>query len=166
MRDNRDDRPPLSEGQVEIMNVVWEQGSATVAEVRSALSVRRSVARNTVQTMMTRLEEKNWLVHEREGKTFRYRAAMPRAKAMSQMVSRLVATAFAGSAEDLVAALLSGRGVSGAEARRIQALIDDAESGPGLGGRAVRVGRPHGHGSRLLGLRAGGLRGTRHRSPA
>ena len=85
MSNAKNHRPPLSEGQIEIMNVIWDKGSATVAEVREALSERRAIARNTIQTMMTRLEEKGWLSHDREGKTFRYRAAMPRAKAMSQI---------------------------------------------------------------------------------
>ena len=53
--------PPLSEAQLEIMNGVWDHGEVTVAEVGKVLAGRRSVARNTVQTVLTRLEDKGWL---------------------------------------------------------------------------------------------------------
>ena len=121
--------PPLSEAQMEIMNVVWDRGEATVADVWKALSARRKVARNTVLTMITRLEEKGWLSRDAEGHAFRYRAAVPREATLGTMVRRLVDTAFGGSAEGLVMALLHGRGVSKEEARRIRKMIDRAEGG-------------------------------------
>ncbi|HLK57549.1 MAG TPA: BlaI/MecI/CopY family transcriptional regulator [Chthonomonadaceae bacterium] len=50
--------PPLSEAQMEIMNVVWEQGEVTLTQVCAALAAQRVLARNTVQTQLTRLVEK------------------------------------------------------------------------------------------------------------
>src|SRR5262245_14491200 len=119
--------PPLSEAQLEIMNVVWDLGEASVADVWSCLSAQRPVARNTVQTMMTRLEEKGWLRHRADGQTFRYRAVFARQATLGHVVRRLVDTAFSGSAEGLVLALLQSRGVSREEAERISALIERAE---------------------------------------
>jgi BlaI family penicillinase repressor len=128
----RSDLPPLSEGQIEIMNVVWDhaaRGGATVADVWEALSARRPLARNTVQTMLTRLEEKGWLTHRAQGAAFRYLPRHPRDMALRRLVRRLVDTAFAGSPEGLVMALLQGRGVSKEEADRIRSMIDKAEGG-------------------------------------
>src|SRR3954469_9821776 len=105
-------RPPLSEAQIEIMNVVWERGEATVADVWKAVASRRKVSRNTVLTMLTRLEEKGWLSCDEEGHAFRYRATVPRDMTLGTMIERLVNSAFGGSAEGLVMALLHGRGVS------------------------------------------------------
>jgi predicted transcriptional regulator len=122
-----DDRSPLSEAQFEIMNLVWDRGEVTVAEVWKALTARRALARNTVQTMMVRLEEKGWLQSETQGHAFRYRAAVPREAAQGMLVRRLLDSAFGGSAEGLVMALLDGRGISRAEARRIRSLIERAE---------------------------------------
>lgn len=127
--------PPLSAGQVEVMNVVWDQGEVTVGEVWQELSERRGLSRNTVQTTMTRLEEKGWLTHRTVGQTFIYKAALPRTSAMGRMVAELVDTAFEGSAEGLVMALLHGRGVSDTEARRIQRMIRESRSGRSSGGR-------------------------------
>jgi BlaI family penicillinase repressor len=121
-----DPLPPLSEAQIEIMNVVWNRGEVTVADVWKALSARRTVARNTVLTMITRLEEKGWLCRDDAGHAFRYRAAVPREATLGTMIRRLVDTAFGGSAEGLVMALLHDRGVSKEEAKRIRAMIDRA----------------------------------------
>ncbi len=124
----QDRKPPrLSEAQLEIMNIVWDMGEAIVADVWNKLSARRPIARNTVQTTMTRLEEKGWLSHKTDGKTFRYSAAFTRASALRRAVSRLADTAFGGSTEDLVIALLDGRTISKNEAGRIRAIIKKAE---------------------------------------
>jgi BlaI family penicillinase repressor len=120
-------RPALSEAQMEIMKLVWERGEVGVADVWKALSERRELARNTVQTLMTRLEEKGWLKHRAEGKAFLYSAAAKRQSTLGQAVSRLVDTAFGGSAEGLIMALLESRGVSKDEAARIREMIDKAE---------------------------------------
>ncbi len=127
MPTDSDDRPPLSEAQLEIMTLVWEHGEVTVADVWRALSRRRTVARNTIQTMIVRLEEKGWLHCQSEGHAFRYRAAVPREAVQGMMVRRLLDSAFGGSAEGLVLALLEGRGISRAEAQRVRALIERAE---------------------------------------
>ena len=119
--------PALSEAQLEIMNIVWERGEATVADVWKALAEQRKVARNTVLTMMTRLEEKGWLERDEEAHAHRYRATAPREATLGTMISRLVETAFAGSAEGLMMALLHERGISRQEAERIRAMIDEAE---------------------------------------
>ena len=102
----RSDIPDLSDAQIEIMNIIWDSPTgAGVMEVWKALSSRRQVARNTVQTMLVRLEEKGWLSH-RDGEKagFVYFAKRPRNSTLRSMVSKLVETAFAGSADDLVMA--------------------------------------------------------------
>ncbi len=119
--------PQLSESQLEIMNVVWEQGTTTVGEIWKALAERRSVSRNTVSTMVTRLEEKGWLRHRESGGTFLFTATQPREKVLPKMVKRLVDAAFQGSAEELVLSLIEGGKLSSAEAERIKAMIDKAE---------------------------------------
>jgi predicted transcriptional regulator len=119
--------PPLSEAQLEIMNVVWDRGEVTVADVWKALSVDRKVARNTVLTMLTRLEEKGWLERDSVEHAHRYRAAVRREATLGTILSRLVQTAFGGSAEGLLVALLQNRSVSKEEAGRIRAMIDQAE---------------------------------------
>jgi predicted transcriptional regulator len=120
-------RRALSETQLEIMHLVWEKGEVTVTEVWNVLAERRPVARNTVLTLMERLEKKGWLRRRAEGQAYRYSAGAPRATTLGNVVQRLIDGAFAGSAEALVLALLEGRGVSDEEASRIRKLIDNAQ---------------------------------------
>jgi BlaI family transcriptional regulator, penicillinase repressor len=119
---------PLSPAQREIMEIVWEQGEVSVSEVRDLLAQRRELARNTVQTMMVRLEEKGWLKHRTLGRTFVYSANIPREASLGARVAQMVDRFFQGSPEAMVTALLEHRGLTRDEAQRIRAMIEQAES--------------------------------------
>ena len=120
----------LTPGQLEIMNLFWEQGELGVAQVWKLLSERRAVARNTIQTILTRLVEKGWLTARAEGNTFYFRARRPRESTLRGMVGHLVDTAFGGSATGLVMTLLEERRITADEAARIRKLIDKAQEDP------------------------------------
>src|SRR5262245_11971795 len=99
----------LSPAQLEIMNLFWDHGELGVAQVWKLLGGRRPIARNTVQTMLTRLADRGWLQARAEGNAFVFRAARPRKAAMRGILGQLVETAFAGSAGDLIMTLLTSR---------------------------------------------------------
>ena len=120
--------PPLTDMQREIMEVVWAGGEATVSEIWDALASRRQLARNTVQTMVVRLEENGWLKHHEDGRTFVYSAKVPRTASLGARVVQMVDRFFAGSPEDMVTALIEYRGLTPRESERIRAMIDQAES--------------------------------------
>jgi predicted transcriptional regulator len=130
------DLPDLSPAQREIMEIVWERGEATANEVRRVLSKTRKVARNTVRTLLERMEGKGWLKHRVEGRTFLYTAARPRQEAVGRKVREIVETVCGGSPETLVAALLDYRGLRPDELKRIRRLLDDAQAGKGQKGGA------------------------------
>ena len=94
------------------------------------MSTHRPLARNTVQTMLVRLEEKGWLKHREQGRTFVYSANRPRTLSLGAKVSQMVDRLFAGSPEEMVTALLEYRGLSADEAERIRAMIEAAETEP------------------------------------
>src|SRR6516162_8471329 len=96
----------LSPAQLEIMNLFWDQGELSVAQVWRLIGDRRPIARNTVQTMLTRLADRGWLDARAEGKAFFFRAARPRKAARRGMLGQLIDTAFAGSASQLIMTLL------------------------------------------------------------
>lgn len=123
-----EDLTPLSDAQLEIMQVIWDRHEATVAEVWREIGRQRPVARNTVLTTITRLEEKGWLRHRSEGNTFVYAAVHPRQVVQSQLAEKLINAAFEGSAAGLVMTLLEGGRLSDEEAQRIRAMLDDAKS--------------------------------------
>ena len=69
---------PLSPAQREIMEIIWEKGEVAAVEVRQLLADGRELARETVRTMLERMEDKGWLKHRVVGRTFFYSAAVPR----------------------------------------------------------------------------------------
>ena len=113
----------LTPAQGEIMDIVWEHGEVSASEVRQVLSRTRAVARNTVRTLMERMEEKGWITHREDGRTFLYAAAQPRQATIGQKVQEVVETVCGGSAEALVTALLDYRGLSSGELDRIRQML-------------------------------------------
>src|SRR3954447_8224179 len=98
--------PELSEYQREIMEIVWERGEASANEVREILAAKRDLAKNTVRTLLERMEAKGWLTHREVGRTFVYAAAQPREASIGEKVREIVETICGGSPETLVTALL------------------------------------------------------------
>ena len=118
--------PPLSDGQHEIMTVVWELKKCSASDVWKVLEERRPVSRNTVHTLLVRLEEKGWLKRVEKNGSVLFSPAVSRASTQQQCVRRLIDTVFDGSAEGLVLTLLNQKTVSEEEAARIRKLIDQA----------------------------------------
>lgn len=123
------DLPDLSPAQREIMEIVWERGEVTANEARRILARTRTVARNTVRTLLERMEDKGWLEHSAEGRTFLYKATRPRHDTIGQKVREIVDTVCGGSPETLVMALLDYRGLQPDELKRIRQLLDHAKAG-------------------------------------
>ncbi|QEG24680.1 BlaI/MecI/CopY family transcriptional regulator [Mariniblastus fucicola] len=118
---------PLSDKQREIMDIVWELGEASVFEVREELLKRRQVARNTVRTMMERLEEKGWLRFRVIGRTHFYAALIPREVNLGRRVMDLVNKICGGSPANLMSALINHGDLSEAEIERIEKLLAEAK---------------------------------------
>lgn len=122
------DKPPLSRAQREVMEIIWDKGEAAVFEVTELLNERRPVARNTVRTLMDRMEDKGWLTHRVIGRTYFYSALVPREESLGQRVMDMVEKACGGKPENLMMALLDYRGLSDDEAERIQKMLDEVKN--------------------------------------
>jgi BlaI family transcriptional regulator, penicillinase repressor len=112
----------LYERELEVMEILWERGSATVAEVREALE--DEMAYTTVLTVLRRLEEKGFVAHDEEGRAHRYRPLVERAQARESALERLTKKLFQGSPELLLTHLVSQKKLSEAELRRLRDLVE------------------------------------------
>lgn len=117
----------LSGAELEVMEVVWERGEVTAREARDALS--RAFARNTVRTLLERMEEKGWVTHREVGRAYVYRAVRPREESIGRKVREIVDRVCGGSPETLVAALLDYRGLRPGELERIRQMLNEAQGG-------------------------------------
>lgn len=120
-------KTPLSRAQREVMEVIWDFGEAGVAKVTLELNKQRPFAKNTVRTLLERTEEKGWLSHRVEGRSFVYSATVPREESLGQRVMDMVDKACGGNPEKLMLALMEYRGLSEDEARRIRKVLNDAK---------------------------------------
>ena len=129
------DMPELTPAQREIMEIIWERGELSASEVRRILSQTRPVARNTVRTLIERMEEKGWITHRPDGRTFLYSAAQQRNVRIGQKVREIIETVCGGSPEALVTALLDYRGLSPTELERIRQMLSKARATKGEKGK-------------------------------
>ena len=117
----------FTDRELDVMGVLWEVGSATVAEVRDALA--DELAYTTVLTVLRTLEEKGYVAHEEAGKAYRYRPLVGREAAGQSALKRLVRKVFRGSPELLLTQLVSDRGVGREELERMRELLDERLGG-------------------------------------
>jgi predicted transcriptional regulator len=94
----------LSRRERQIMDVIYAQGRATVAEVRQGLPDPPTYS--AVRALLRILEEKGHLCHEQDGPRYVFRPTIPAEKARESALRHLLRTFFDGSAEGAVAALL------------------------------------------------------------
>ena len=118
----------LSRRERQIMDVIYQQGSATAAEVMERLPDPPSYS--AVRAMLRVLEEKGHLQHEQDGPRYVYKPTVTRERARRSALRHLVRTFFDGSTGEAVAALLdmSDAKLSEAEVDRLARLIDQAKT--------------------------------------
>jgi len=94
----------LSRRERQIMDILYQRGKASVAEVREAM--KNAPGYSAVRAMMRVLEEKGHARHQAEGLKYVYMPTVAREKAKRSAVKHLLDTFFAGEPDQIVAALL------------------------------------------------------------
>ena len=120
------DKPKVTMGerQLDIMQVLWRLGLATVAEVQNELHAQaKQVAYTTIQTMLNRLETKKLVARDATDRVHRYYPLLKEPKAVDSALKRLMQRFFDGSAEALVTRLVE-KDLNEEQLERIQTLID------------------------------------------
>jgi BlaI family transcriptional regulator, penicillinase repressor len=113
----------LHDRETDVMQVLWDRGSATVAEVRDAL--RDELAYTTVLTFLRILEEKGYVRHEEEGRAHRYFPLIEPRVAQEGAIGRLTRKLFRDSPELLLTHIVSDRRLSREQLQRIRELLDE-----------------------------------------
>src|ERR1044071_916575 len=115
--------PTLTEVELELMDVLWERGRATVSEIVESLPDER-LAYSSVLTMMRILEQKGYVTHEKEGRAFIYRPLVDRQQAQKSVIGYLLRRFFDTSPELLVVNLLEHEEVGPEEVSRLKQMIE------------------------------------------
>jgi predicted transcriptional regulator len=107
--------------ELDVINVLWNRGPSTVAEVREALE--DDLAYTTVLTVLRVLEDKGHVAHDAEGRAHRYRPLVERGVAASSALRRVKENLFEGSSELLLTRLVEDAPLSDDELRRMRDLL-------------------------------------------
>jgi predicted transcriptional regulator len=120
------DTTHLSRRERQIMEIVYELGRASAADVREKMPDPPSYS--AVRAMLRILEDKGHIRHEQDGPRYVFLPTVPREQASENALRRLVRTFFEGSPEGAMAALLDLEGdhLDDEALRRIAKRIDEA----------------------------------------
>ncbi len=119
-------RDPLSPLESRVMEIVWKRGEATAEDVGAALGGKFTNA--TVRTLLRRIEEKRYLTHRVDGRTFVYEPKIDEGTAAQSAVRRVLERFYGGSVEQLVLGLLDGRLLDRKRLRRLADTVAHAEA--------------------------------------
>lgn len=118
-----------TEAELQILQVLWKKGKATVREVHQELANQedKEVGYTTTLKIMQIMAEKNLVSRDTEGKTHIYEALVRENDTQKHLLDRFLHTAFGGSAKKLVMQVLGNETTSKEELDEIKKMIDKFE---------------------------------------
>jgi len=115
--------PDLGNLERDVMQLIWDDGPLTAETVREKLP--RRLKESTVRTVLRRLEEKRYVVHAVEGRTYVYEAAQPRAMVAARAVQRVVDWFCNGSVEEVLVGMVDSAML---DQKQLRSLADKVAS--------------------------------------
>jgi BlaI family penicillinase repressor len=123
------DPAELGELERSILSIVWRMSAITAEQVREELG--RPLKDSTIRTVLRRLEEKGYLTHSVEDRTFLYRPAQSRQRVAGRAVKRIVDWFCEGSVEALLVGMVDSKVLDRAELQRLAERIALAQKNAG-----------------------------------
>jgi predicted transcriptional regulator len=117
----------LTEAELRLMDVLWEQGPSSVQQVLDALPKKSQLAYNSVLTTIRILEKKGYLRHIKDGRAHIYRPLVEREEASRSEIRHLAHRFFNNSHEMLVLNILEDRGVDAEELKKLRQLLEQTQ---------------------------------------
>jgi BlaI family transcriptional regulator, penicillinase repressor len=120
-------RPPSSQptdGEMEILKVLWAIGPAELGRIRTVVQKRRPVATTTIATMLKVMLGKKLVKRSKGDHGYVWSARVSRARTATDLVRKVLDHVFDGSAHRLVAHLLEEKGLDGLERDEIRRLLE------------------------------------------
>lgn len=110
------------------MQVLWDRGQATSDQVRKALPQDQEFKESTIRTILRRLEEKHYLRHEVEGRTYVYRPRVKPESVASRQVLGIIDKLCRGSVEKLLVGMVDDELITPKKLRELADRISKAEA--------------------------------------
>ena len=116
-----------TDGELEILKVLWELGPSTVSAVQQALNRRRPTTYTTALKMLQIMTRKRLVLVDTTERAYVYRPRESRARVVRRLVSDLLSRVLDGSASELVLHALEHRRAAPAELEEIRRLLGELE---------------------------------------
>jgi predicted transcriptional regulator len=126
----REEQPRLSRLEGAVMEVVWSKERVTAEDVRQALARRRPFKESTIRTLLRRLEEKGYVEHDVEGRTYVYRPRASQQNVAAQQVRGIIERLCRGSVENLLVGMVDDNLITPDKLKELAARIAAAEAAP------------------------------------
>ena len=127
MKKNKSPKP--TEAELEILQILWENGPSTVRFINDVLNKKKSVGYTTTLKIMQIMSEKNLVKRDEENRSHIYTAAYKEDETQKVLLDKFLETAFGGSASKLVMQALGNRETSKREIEEIRKFLDKIEGG-------------------------------------
>ena len=115
-----------TEGELEILQVLWEKGSATVRDVHETiLKTKEEAGYTTTLKLMQIMFDKGLVMKNDSAKTHIFQANVSKETTQNQFVGKIISSLFGGSSTQLVMQALGNHTVSKSELEEIQQLLDN-----------------------------------------
>jgi len=105
------------------MEVIWERGSASAEDVRIELARKHPMKESTARTILKRLEQKGYVRHRVQGRTYVYSGAEAPCGVAARAVQQIIDRFFGGSFEQLLVGMVDHRVVDERELQRLAQRI-------------------------------------------
>ena len=117
-----------TESELEILQVLWSRGLASVREVHEELSKTKEAGYTTTLKLMQIMHEKGLVKRDDSVKTHIYQPAVSREKTQKHLLGKMINTLFGGSSTQLVMQALGNHKASPGELEEIQKMIDNLKN--------------------------------------
>jgi predicted transcriptional regulator len=119
--------PDLGDLEREVMQLIWATDRLTAEAVREKLA--RRLKESTVRTVLRRLEEKRYVTHTVEGRTYVYQATQPRGRVAAKAVQRIVDWFCNGSVEEVLVGMVDSAMLDQRQLRMLADKVAKAKRG-------------------------------------
>jgi len=117
-----------TESELEILQVLWDKGLASVREVHEELSKTKEAGYTTTLKLMQIMNEKGLVKRDDSVKTHIYQPAVSKEKTQKHLLGKMINTLFGGSATELVIQALGNHKATADELNEIQKLLTEMKN--------------------------------------
>ena len=130
MTRNRRQLPRPTEGELELLSILWEHGPSTVRDLHEEISSRRPIGYTSVLKLLQIMTEKGLVEREESARAHVYRPAGTQQETQNQLLRDMSERLFSGSAAQLALHALALEPVSERELEQLRTLIDRKRQQP------------------------------------